>query len=73
MEFAAEATYPVSETYSAGVLLSSSQLLSIIVNVLVGWMIDRYDVAVAQIPGLAISFIAFIVTLFITEDLRRLK
>jgi len=40
MEFAAETTFPVSETYSAGVLLLSSQLFSIIINVWTGHLMD---------------------------------
>ena len=73
MEFAAEATYPVSGTYTAGIMVTSSQIASIVVNLIVGVLIDNSSITVAQIPGLSVSFIAFVITLFIKEDLRRLK
>ena len=41
MEFAAEVTYPVSETVSSGVLFTSSELFSIPINILIGYLVNR--------------------------------
>ena len=40
MEFTAEVTYPVSETFSSGVLFMSSYIFSIPLNLLIGYLID---------------------------------
>jgi len=43
LEFSAEATYPVSETFSCGLLNLSSSILGIPVNLLMGYLIDNYE------------------------------
>lgn len=73
LEFAAEATYPVSETYSCGMLITTVNIISIPIVTLIGYLVDHTEMYIAQSPGIAVSFIAFVLTLFIKEDLRRLN
>ena len=47
MEFSAEVTYPISETYSAGVLLMASQIFSIPINLITGYLVDHTEMYIA--------------------------
>lgn len=72
MSFAVEITHPVSEAASNGILLMISQLLSVIIAIAGTIIADIYPLyAVWMFMGQIT--VAFLASLFLVEDLRRLK
>jgi hypothetical protein len=53
-------------------MFTSAQIISIPVNLSIGYLLDNTPIWVAQSPGLVVSLLAFILIIFVKEDLRRL-
>ena len=79
-DFGVELTYPIGESFSTGVLMSSGQLFGIIYTVSSSVLIDQYDTKV-EAKGSKISYIivsvaagfALVLSIFLKQDLRRHK
>ena len=53
-------------------MFTCSQIISIPVNISIGYLLDNAPLWLAQTPGLAVSLLAFLLIIFVKEDLRRL-
>jgi len=77
-DFGVEITYPIGESYSTGVLMSSGQLFGIIYTVSSSVLIDKYD-TLEEAKGSKISYIivsvaagfALLLSFLLKQDLKR--
>jgi MFS transporter, FLVCR family, feline leukemia virus subgroup C receptor-related protein len=70
-EYAAELTFPVSESLSSGIVMGTAQLFSVILIEVLTWTNASADDI--SISICTISFIAFILSYFIRNELNRSK
>ena len=76
IDFAVELTHPVAEPISTGLLMSVGNFIGVILTLGIGVIIGKHDergcyYSMAMLTGTA--FLSFLCSLFIKEDLRRLK
>ena len=64
-DFGVELTYPIGESYSTGLLLSSGQFFGIIYTIISGYWIDKKDDDYAKSCYLMLAVACFVATLIL--------